>query len=103
MKKTITGFIIYKTDSWVDDDKRIGFDTFDPRRLTDSRSVVIREHSIEVDVPDNFDPRPQQIKKLEEKQQEAAAAFHALTIEIKRKISELQSLENKPSDDGIPF
>jgi hypothetical protein len=55
--------------------------------------VLVGPTDVSFEVPDDFDPRPQQIKALEEKQRQAAAAFYALTTDIKRQISELQSLE----------
>lgn len=55
--------------------------------------ILIKETEVEVDVPDDFDPRPAQIKALQEKEKEARAAFEAMTIEIRRQISELQAIE----------
>lgn len=92
MKHTVEAFLHYSTNEW--EVGKLGIYPFDMSGRDHSRSVLVKTFDIEVEVPDNFDPRPEQIKQLEKKQQEAAAAFHALTIEIKRQISELQSLEN---------
>lgn len=89
MKVTETGFILFRKETW----EKEGSYMFKPWEYTEAGYVTVCPHTIEYEVPDDFDPRPAQIKQLEEKQREAAAAFHALTTEINRQISELQALE----------
>ena len=88
MKKIITCYLHYKPTSFGD-----GFEVWDMNMRADEERIFINSVDVVFDVPDDFDPRLLQIKALEEKQQKAAAAFHALTIEIKRQIQELQALE----------
>lgn len=56
-------------------------------------AVMVVPHDITVEIPDDFDPRPDQIASLKEKQKDAAAAFHAFTVETNRQINELQAIE----------
>lgn len=87
MKKVVKAFYFFDSQTGE-------YDFWNFRPYTeDGRRIVLAEKEIEFEIPDDFDPRPLQIKELEKKQQEAAAAFHALTTEIKRQISELQALE----------
>jgi hypothetical protein len=55
--------------------------------------TVIREHSFEIDLPDDFDPRALQIAALEAEKQKVRAEFAARITEIDRQISKLQALE----------
>ena len=48
---------------------------------------------IEIDVPDNFDPRPAQIAVLEAQKQKVMADFQKSVTDINRRISELNALE----------
>lgn len=47
---------------------------------------------IELEVPDNFDPRPQQIEVLQEKKQHAMAEYQKTITEIDHNISKLQAI-----------
>lgn len=58
----------------------------------DSR-VFVKEHTITVEVPDDFDPRPQQVAALEAEKQKARAAFQARITEIDRQIQSLLAIE----------
>ena len=88
MKKTITGFIAYRAPLWSgDDDYR-----FLSCELPESGYVTVMPHSFEVDIPDDFDPRPQMVKDLQDKKKKLMADFQARCTEIERKISELTAL-----------
>lgn len=85
MKKTMKAYLLYRTelqefDVW----------SFKP---SSEQYITLDCKEVEFDMPDNFDPRPLQIKALQEKQQKATAAFHAMNTEIMRQIQELQALE----------
>ena len=88
MKKTVKCHLHYCTDSWSS-----GLEVW-PRNMKGSDALIfIATKEVEFEVPDDFDPRPEQIKVLQEKQTKAAAAFHAMNTEILRQINELQALE----------
>ena len=60
----------------------------------DSRDgrVHISEHSFEVDIPDNFDPRPQMIAALQAEKQKVRAEFARRVAELDDQIGKLQAL-----------
>ena len=58
--------------------------------------VLISEHEFELDIPDNFDPRPQQIKALREEKQKILADATAKATNIEEQIQTLLSLDCKP-------
>lgn len=87
-KHTIDGFITWRHAAWMNRPE-VTFLTYDPRAVDDDY-VVVRAHSIEVEVPDDFDPRPAQVAALREK---AAATFSAYVAEIDASISKLLAIE----------
>ena len=91
MKKTIKGFLHYST--WVCTLGEIRFYESDMSGVPSIDLVLIKPHEFEVEIPDDFDPRPAQIKALEEKQKQAAAAFQTMNTKIMRQISQLHALE----------
>lgn len=54
--------------------------------------IAVCPHDLTVDIGD-FDPRPDQIKQLEEQRAELRAKFAQAVMEIDRRISELQAIE----------
>lgn len=60
--------------------------------LADGR-VFVKEHLTTVEVPDDFDPRPQQVAALEAEKQKARAKFQARITEIDRQIQSLMAIE----------
>ena len=88
MKKTLKGFLHYSTSTYTQ-----GYEVW-PLKIVDSgRLIFVKEIDVDVEVPDDYDPRPAQIAALKEKQKQAAADFQAHTTETMRKINELQALE----------
>ena len=55
--------------------------------------VFVTEHTTTVEVPDDFDPRPQQVAALEAAKQKARAEFQARITEIDRQIQSLMAIE----------
>lgn len=55
--------------------------------------VVVREHSFTVEVPDEFDPRPQMVEKLEAEKKKVMAEFHARVTQINAQIQSLLAIE----------
>ena len=55
--------------------------------------VFVTEHTTTVEVPDDFDPRPQQVAALEAAKQKARAEFQARITEIDRQIQSLLAIE----------
>jgi len=55
--------------------------------------VFVKEHVSTVEVPDDFDPRPQKVKMLEAEKQKARAEFQKRITEIDRQIHSLLAIE----------
>lgn len=55
--------------------------------------IFVQEHLTTVEVPDDFDPRPQQVAALEAEKQKARADFQARITEIDRQIQSLMAIE----------
>lgn len=59
----------------------------------DDSRTYIGEQEVEVEVPDNYDPRPKQIAALEKQRQKVMADYQKTVTEINDRISKLQALE----------
>lgn len=96
MKTVIKGFIVQQQYQW-ETKASITFTTHDhaanPIACEYQVTAVICPHEFEVETPDNFDPRPQQVAALKAKQQKVRAEFAARIVELDRQISELTCLE----------
>ena len=57
--------------------------------------VVVREQDVDLDIPDDFDARPQMIAALEEKRSKAMADHEALMNAIEGRIASLRAIEHK--------
>lgn len=92
MKVTIKGYITYRKYSW-DEKPTYTVYGFDPTNYIDADEVLLMEHDFEVEVPDNFDPRPGQIAALKAKKEKVQAEFSQRVKEIDEKINSLLALE----------
>lgn len=94
MKKTIKGFITYEHSRYAPENPRIAFNASMPENYPDifTDTVTFCEHTIEVDIPDDFDPRAGLIAALKARQVKAAADFAALCTDIQRQISQYEAL-----------
>ena len=96
MNHTIKGWLYWKAASKYSKTgaPEINFLPFDPKYATaDMWGVPVREHSIEVEIPDDFDPRPQQIKALDEQISKVRAEFTARINELQEQKSRLLAIE----------
>jgi hypothetical protein len=63
-------------------------------KLEDSEHrTYVGEQQIEIDVPDDYDPRAQKIAALEKQKQKVMADYQKTVTEINNRISKLQALE----------
>jgi hypothetical protein len=63
-------------------------------KLDDSEyQTYVGEQEIEIEVPDNYDPRAQKIAALEQRKQKVMADYQKTVTEINERISKLQALE----------
>ena len=91
MKVTIKGFINYKNDGWYDGDD-YHFNKYD---MSEHGYVTVMPHEIEVEGPDDFDPRTKQVAALIAEKQKARADFLKRVTEIDRQIQSLLAIEHE--------
>jgi hypothetical protein len=90
MKVKTTVHIHYNQFSWQND----GDYTVYSCKLEDNQSrTYVCEQEIEIEVPDDYDPRAQKIAALEKHKQKVMADFQKTVTEINERISKLQALE----------
>lgn len=90
MKIKIKQYIHFEKYEWQDQGD---FELYSTKlEDTDYRTFVCKQE-IEIEVPDNYDPRAQQIAALEKQKQKVMADFQKSVDEINERISKLQALE----------
>lgn len=91
MKHTITGFITY-TKRVYSDQEKFSFQVYAVSAEYQKDTIAVCEHSFEVEVPDDFDPRVGLIANLKEIERKTRADFEAKITEIKRQISQYEAI-----------
>jgi len=91
-KQSIKGGIYYDTDVVSDICYGTRYKFFAGVCESFSSYIFIRAHTLEFDLPADFDPRPIEIQALEKKATELQAETTAKVTEIRRRISELQAI-----------
>jgi protein involved in sex pheromone biosynthesis len=85
-----TAHIHYVKYSWDSEGK---FEVFS-HKLDDAEfRTYVSSQEIEIDVPENYDPRAQQIAVLQKQKQKVTADFQKSVDDINERISKLQALE----------
>jgi len=87
MKATITGFINFRKESW--DATNFHGMYFHGQEMTDCGYVTVMPYSVEVDVPDDFNPIYGQVQALEKAKREIKAKFAMDLMRIEDSISKL--------------
>jgi hypothetical protein len=90
MKIKIATHIHYVKWIWETEGR---FELYCCQLADDEHRTYVCAQEIEIDVPENYDPRAQQIAALEKQKQKAMANFQKSVDEINEKISKLQALE----------
>ena len=90
MKIKLTAHIHYRKHSW---EKEGSYQILYIALPDDESLTYICAQEVEIEVPDNYDPRAQQITALERKRQKVMADYQAMVTDINEKISKLQALE----------
>jgi hypothetical protein len=89
MKIKTTVHIHHAKWEWEDEAQYIVYSC----KLDDSASIAyICEQEIEIEVPENYDPRAQQIAALEKQKQKVMADFTKTVTEINERINKLQAI-----------
>ena len=96
MKVTVKGFVFWRQDYRGQDEfSLLPWDCREWDEPARDARVFVKEQDVEIEVPDDFDPRPQQVAALEAEKQKARAEFHARVTEIDRKIQSLLAIEHE--------
>jgi hypothetical protein len=90
MKTTITVHLHYRKYEF---DDAGSFELFSFVLADTDGRTYIGPREVEVDVPEDYDPRAQQIAALEKHKQKVMADFQKTVTEINARISNLQALE----------
>lgn len=95
MKHTIKGYIVHQV--WADNPRGPATFRFTEYEPTNSCDIWIQtlvcKHEMEVEIPDDFDPRQGQIVALEAQKKELRAKFAASVKDIDDRINSLLALE----------
>lgn len=94
-KHKITGYITATPITYGKDKGKVSvsFSMYDPSKYEPER-VIVREHSFEVEVPDNFDCRPGVIKNLEAQKDAIRKEAAEKVMKIDDWIGRLLAIEN---------
>lgn len=95
MKTVITQHLYWHKWDW-EEKGAFCIDKSDSLAKIGPEYVLIRAIDVEIEVPDDFDPRPHQIATLREKQKEIRAESEAKLNNIEEQIQRLQCLEFQP-------
>ena len=90
MKLKTTVHIYFNQYSWETEGR---FQVFSFKIDDSEHLTYVGEQEIEIDVPENYDPRAQKIAALEKQKQQVMADYHKTVMEINDRISKLQALE----------
>ena len=90
MKLKLTAFLHFRKYAWQKDGE---YQIFYARLPDDDTLSYVCEQEVEIEVPDDYDPRAQQISALEEKKLEVMAHYQNIVTDINERISKLQALE----------
>lgn len=89
MKVKLTAHIHYQKYSWEEEGS---FQLFSCKLDDAEHRTYVGEQEVEVDVPDNYDPRAQQIEALEKYKRKVMADFQKEVDLINTRISKLQAI-----------
>jgi hypothetical protein len=91
MKVSLKGYIVFGKFDWENGPPRFQFFDFNP---SGKDFVKVLDYTIEVDVPDDFDPRALMVRGLEREKESVTAAFQARITQINAQIQSLLAIEN---------
>jgi hypothetical protein len=90
MKLNTTVHVYYKQYSW---EEKGNFFIYPFKIDDDEDRTYVGQQEIQIDVPDNYDPRGQKVAALEIKKLKVMADYQKTVDQINEKISKLQALE----------
>jgi len=90
MKVTVEGFIVAQQYEW-DDTPKFSWSAFDPTQY-DKDCAIVGPHTIEFDVPEDFDFRPVRVATLQRRKAELQTKLAAELMDIDEQIQKLLAL-----------
>ena len=87
---TITGFIHYQPPFYEGDKPHFSFFSWD---ASDQGYLAVMPHTIEVELPDDFNPISAQVQALQAKKAAVLAEYQKRVADINEQLSKLQCLE----------
>jgi hypothetical protein len=97
-KHIIKGFVFFEQDASLKDCEWyrpcVGFSMYAPNPELYPDRVLVHEHEFEVEVPDDFNPIPQQVAALEEQKRLMRVKLADELAKIDEKISKLTCIEH---------
>lgn len=90
MKVKTTAHIHYIKYDWDAEGK---FEVLSFKADDDNYRTYVGQQEIEIEVPDDYDPRAQKIAALEKQKQNVMAEYQKTVTEINERINKLQALE----------
>lgn len=94
MKVTVKTFLHWQKYAWEDVASYVFFCSDMTKHSPDR--ALIREMEVEVEIPDNFNPAPQQIEALRSKKREVLAETEVKVQNLDEQIQRLLAIEFKP-------
>jgi hypothetical protein len=100
-KHTIKGYITAQPITYGKDKGKlaVSFSTYKPTAEFSPETVVVREHSFEVEVADNFDCRPGVVKNLEAEKERIQKEARTKVMQLDDWIGRLLAIENTVEAD----
>ena len=96
MKVTVKGFVFWKKDYREKGVfELLPWDCREWDEIGRNGRVFVKEHTTEVEIPDDFDPRPHQVAAFIAEKQKARADFLKRVTEIDRQIQSLLAIEHE--------
>lgn len=92
MKIKVTAHIHYSKYHWEDNAEYV---IYSFKVDGSSHMTYVGEQEIEVDIPDNYDPRNQQIAALNAQKEKLNKEFSESVMKINKQINSLMAIENK--------
>ena len=90
MKVKVTAHIFYSQYHWEEKGEYL---LFYAKIADDDSRTYVGKQEIEIEVPDNYDPRAQKILALEKQKQKVIADYQKTVDQINERISKLQAIE----------
>lgn len=98
MKTTVKHYLTMRYDPKYMANPEFFYSHIDMHTYGDETYATIKEVDFELVIPDDFDPRQQQIAALERQHQKAMADYELLMNTIEGKIQSLRCIEHKSEE-----